>query len=256
MAATASMSAMAVNLSRGRSLPPRAISACVDGLPARRVDDVGLPARTNLSSAERPRGRDRSEAPRCSRRRGCGRSRAAHDLLVPMNPVGPRLIQPATYDTRRPRRPGHRRWARPRRPRRTGGRESACRGSRSTSAPARPRARDLVGPGDGELDALDRGRRRARAAGSAGRPAGSGAARSAPTRRPAWPASRACCGSTDPTRSPGRCCTRSWSAASSTTSWVSVSPISSGSVNADSAGPRRAATTTSCTRESRSAARA
>ncbi len=41
--------------------------------------------------------------------------------------------------------------------------------------------------------------------------------------------------------------TRSWSAASSTTSHVAVRPINSGRVNADCAGPRRAAITTSRT---------
>jgi hypothetical protein len=50
--------------------------------------------------------------------------------------------------------------------------------------------------------------------------------------------------------------TSSWSAASSTTSQVAVSPINSGSVKAESAGPRRAAITTSSTRDVRSTASA
>ena len=50
--------------------------------------------------------------------------------------------------------------------------------------------------------------------------------------------------------------TRSWSSASRTTSQVEVNPISSGSVNAEAAGPRRAAITTSCTCDARSAASA
>ena len=181
VAPAASMSAIAVNLSRGRVPPPRAISASSIAFQPVGVDDRGLAA------ADQPVQRRRLVAAgvgqqavvvvgdqivhRLRRARLVGADEARRAALDPA-----RHIAAAHRRTRRGRPPGRRRWAPPRRRRRTAARESACRGSRSRSAPDPPRAGAPRRHQSRELDTCRRARPRRRASGSVGRPAGSAAA--------------------------------------------------------------------------------
>ena len=179
VAAAASMSGIAVNLSRGRSPPPRAISAPSMALHPAASTTAGWRSRTSLSSAD------------CLRRR-IGQpavvvvgDQVVHGLrrarLVGADEAGRSAFDPAG-DVDAPgaiRRHaatvvGHDSG----RLRRTADRESACRGSRSRSAPARLDSRaPRRYPVTVNSTPVHRAPSRALAAASAGRPAGSGASR-------------------------------------------------------------------------------